>query len=162
MLGVVACLVMVQGILLLLLPLRQLVMLYMHYLTVALLAAADQFSRYYVSSESTRVEEWPSYEAVAFQVTYADLNRRSGIYASDSNMPRQFSYMKEPWLSVNLTSPAPFRHSSHVYLLLPTDNDPHPFVWSSGAQYLYRFLKYYFNKHWDRASGGENHIPPHS
>lgn len=59
---------MVQGILLLLLPLRQLVMLYMHYLTVAVLAAADQFSRYYVSSESTRVEEWPRYEAVAFQV----------------------------------------------------------------------------------------------
>ncbi|KAF2358499.1 TRC8 N-terminal domain [Trinorchestia longiramus] len=59
--------VLVQGLLLLLLPLRQLVTLYMHYLTVAVLAAADLFSRYYVSSESTRVEEWPRYEAVAFQ-----------------------------------------------------------------------------------------------
>lgn len=59
---------MVQGVLLLLLPLRQLVLLYMHYLTIAVLAAADQFSRYYVSSESAMAEEWPRYEAVSFQV----------------------------------------------------------------------------------------------
>ncbi|KAA0198661.1 hypothetical protein HAZT_HAZT009080 [Hyalella azteca] len=59
--------VLIQGLLLLLLPLRQLVTLYMHYLTIAVLAAADMFSRYYVSSESTRVEEWPRYEAVVFQ-----------------------------------------------------------------------------------------------
>jgi len=58
----------IQGLLLLLLPLRLLVTLYMHYLTVAVLAAADLFSRYYVNTESTLTEEWPGYGTVSFQV----------------------------------------------------------------------------------------------
>lgn len=58
----------IQGILVLLLPLEQLVALYMHYLTVAVLAAADTFSRYYIEAEKELVEQWPDYGTVSFQV----------------------------------------------------------------------------------------------
>ena len=40
----------------------------MHYLSVAVLAAADLFSRYYVSSESAMTEKVPGYGALTFQV----------------------------------------------------------------------------------------------
>ncbi|CAL4158993.1 unnamed protein product, partial [Meganyctiphanes norvegica] len=57
----------VQGILVLLLPLEQLVTLYMHYLTVAVLGAADMFSRYYIEGEKKLVSQWPDYGSVSFQ-----------------------------------------------------------------------------------------------
>lgn len=56
----------VQGLLVLLLPLEQLVSLYMHYLTVAVLGAADMFSRYYIEAEKNLVAQWPDYGAVNF------------------------------------------------------------------------------------------------
>ena len=50
-------------------PLEQLVTLYMHYLTVALLAAADTFSHYYIEAEKLRATESPDYGTVSFQVS---------------------------------------------------------------------------------------------
>ncbi|XP_068228294.1 RING finger protein 145-like [Palaemon carinicauda] len=57
----------IQGVLVLLLPLEQLVMLYMHYLTIAVLAAADTFSNYYIEGEKRLVSQWPDYGTVSFQ-----------------------------------------------------------------------------------------------
>lgn len=58
----------IQGVLVLLLPLEQLVSLYMHYLTIAVLAAADTFSNYYIEGEKRLVNQWPDYGTVSFQV----------------------------------------------------------------------------------------------
>ncbi|KAG0710699.1 RING finger protein 145 [Chionoecetes opilio] len=57
----------IQGVLVLLLPLEQLVSLYMHYLTIAVLAAADTFSNYYIEGEKHLVNQWPDYGTVSFQ-----------------------------------------------------------------------------------------------
>ncbi|XP_076035409.1 RING finger protein 145-like isoform X2 [Oratosquilla oratoria] len=57
----------IQGVLVLLLPLEQLVSLYMHYLTIAVLAAADTFSNYYVEGEKQLMHQWPDYGTVSFQ-----------------------------------------------------------------------------------------------
>lgn len=57
----------IQGVLVLLLPLEQLVSLYMHYLTIAVLAAADTFSNYYIEGEKRLVNQWPDYGTVSFQ-----------------------------------------------------------------------------------------------
>uniref|UniRef100_A0A2P2I1E5 RING finger protein 145-like n=1 Tax=Hirondellea gigas TaxID=1518452 RepID=A0A2P2I1E5_9CRUS len=84
--------VLVQGVLLLLLPLRQLVLMYMHYLTIAVLAAADQFSRYYVSTESALVEEWPRYEAVAFQGFSNIIVPHKPLFDGD---PAESSFMRQ-------------------------------------------------------------------
>lgn len=42
--------------------------LYMHYLTIAVLAAADTFSNYYIEGEKLLVNQWPDYGTVSFQV----------------------------------------------------------------------------------------------
>lgn len=67
----------IQGVLVLLLPLEQLVSLYMHYLTIAVLAAADTFSNYYIEGEKHLVNQWPDYGTVSFQVCtlYFSLSR---------------------------------------------------------------------------------------
>lgn len=57
----------IQGVLVLLLPLEQLVSLYMHYLTIAVLAAADTFSNYYIEGEKHLVNQRPDYGTVSFQ-----------------------------------------------------------------------------------------------
>lgn len=57
----------IQGVLVLLLPLELLVSLYMHYLTIAVLAAADTFSNYYIEGEKLLVNQWPDYGTVSFQ-----------------------------------------------------------------------------------------------
>ncbi|MPC32153.1 hypothetical protein E2C01_025458 [Portunus trituberculatus] len=61
----------IQGVLVLLLPLEQLVSLYMHYLTIAVLAAADTFSNYYIEGEKRLVNQWPDYGTVSFQAYIA-------------------------------------------------------------------------------------------
>lgn len=58
----------IQGVLVLLLPLEQLVSLYMHYLTIAVLAAADTFSNYYIEGEKDLANQWPDYGTISFQV----------------------------------------------------------------------------------------------
>ncbi|KAK4289576.1 hypothetical protein Pmani_030530 [Petrolisthes manimaculis] len=57
----------IQGVLVLLLPLEQLVSLYMHYLTIAVLAAADTFSNYYIEGEKHLANQWPDYGTISFQ-----------------------------------------------------------------------------------------------
>ncbi|KAB7506984.1 RING finger protein [Armadillidium nasatum] len=80
----------IQGLMVLLLPLEQLVSLYMHYLTVAILAAADTFSRYYIEAEKGLSEQWPDYGTVSFQGFSNMLMLQKSLFDSSNDIETLF------------------------------------------------------------------------
>ncbi|ROT64015.1 hypothetical protein C7M84_018057, partial [Penaeus vannamei] len=80
----------IQGVLVLLLPLEQLVTLYMHYLTIAVLAAADTFSNYYIEGEKLLVNQWPDYGTVSFQGFSNMLMLQKSLFDPNNDMETLF------------------------------------------------------------------------